>query len=95
MSEYIDRHRAVEALRSFLNRNPFACHPRDEFINQGVHHAWSIIERMPTADVAEIRRGHWSDISGQACLCSVCGRPQNYKQARGWRYCPHCGAVME
>lgn len=40
------------------------------------------------------KQGHWSDISGQACVCSACGRPQNYKQAKGWRYCPHCGAVM-
>ena len=41
------------------------------------------------------KRGTWSDISGQACLCSVCGRPQNYKQAMGWKYCPCCGAKMQ
>lgn len=41
------------------------------------------------------KAGTWRDISGQACLCSVCGKPQNYKQAKGWRYCPMCGAVME
>lgn len=43
---------------------------------------------------AEVHRGRWSDISGQACICSFCGRPQNYKQAKGWRYCPMCGAIM-
>lgn len=53
------------------------------------------IKSRPAADVSEIRCGNWSDISGQAVLCSVCGMPKNAKQARGWRYCPHCGAVME
>lgn len=53
------------------------------------------IKAIQPAYFVEVRRGKWSDISGQAVLCSVCGKPQNEKQARCWRYCPHCGAVME
>lgn len=63
--------------------------------NQKVLSVRGAIRQVPFADVTEIKRGKWSDISEQACLCSNCGKPQNYKQAMGWRYCPHCGAVME
>lgn len=92
MSEYINRQKAVELIRSLEKKEAF--HPADCHKNAGIIRAEYAICRMPAADVAEIRRGRWSDISGQACLCSVCGRPQNYKQAKGWRYCPMCGAIM-
>lgn len=53
------------------------------------------IEWFDCVSVPDLKSGKWSDISGQACLCSVCGRPQNYKQAMGWKYCPCCGAKMQ
>lgn len=53
--------------------------------------AYDQIKDMPSAQ----KNGRWRDISGQAVLCSVCGRAQNYKQTKGWRYCPHCGSRNE
>ena len=41
------------------------------------------------------KSGHWRDISGQATLCSCCGRESNAKQAKTWSYCPYCWAKME
>lgn len=41
------------------------------------------------------RTGRWSQVSGQATLCSCCGRASNAKQAKTWNYCPYCGAKME
>lgn len=50
-----------------------------------------IIEALPPAQQA----AHWSTVSGQAALCSCCGRASNAKQAIQFAYCPYCGAKME
>ena len=42
-----------------------------------------------------LKHGEWRDISGQAVLCSCCGRASNAKQAKTFSYCPYCGARME
>ena len=62
------------------------------------------LDRTPTADVAEVRRGAWvkkdvtemlyGDIpyeSKKAPHCSVC----NYMSFIRYRYCPECGAKMD
>lgn len=41
------------------------------------------------------KKASWSQVSGQATLCSCCGRASNAKQARNWSYCPYCGTKME
>ena len=59
------------------------------------------LEEMPTADVAEVKRGRWVETriwGGRNYKCSVCdfdftvdlcmGRPM-------WHYCPNCGAKMD
>lgn len=58
------------------------------------------IERIPTADVQEIKHGHWigQPISGYAdCRCSVCGAVCHVHACAGiptQRYCYRCGAKM-
>lgn len=52
-----------------------------------------IIEALPPAQ--QEQTGRWSQVSGQATLCSCCGRASNAKQARNWSYCPYCGKKME
>ena len=58
------------------------------------------IERLPAADVAPVRHGHWikdeffSDEVNNGEKCSQCG------ELIGWfgnlpKYCPGCGALMD
>ena len=58
------------------------------------------IDKMPTADVAEVRHGHWSkemyecvDAFGDrhiGYLCSSCKQVANIMN-----YCGNCGAIMD
>ena len=58
------------------------------------------IGKIPSADVQEIKHGHWigQPISGYAdCKCSVCGAICNVHANVGiptQRYCSNCGARM-
>ena len=65
---------------------------------------WSIKE-APTADVREVKRGHWkkSQFSGRSgfysvrdVICSECGIYSTFLQheIRPDYYCPNCGAEM-
>ena len=75
---------AVEDL--IMETDPWWCEGMTRAILEGV-------KRLPPAQ--QERKGKWSQVSGQATLCSCCGMASNAKQARNWRYCPHCGAEME
>lgn len=67
------------------------------------------IEKLPAADVAPVRRGHWkSKVNPQWRAhshdeCSVCGwwntrnamcYDGNHKPGHSLNYCPNCGAKM-
>ena len=52
-----------------------------------------VLEQLPSAQ--QEQTGRWSQVSGQATLCSCCGRASNAKQARNYSYCPYCGTKME
>lgn len=55
------------------------------------------IDTIPSADVVEVRHGHWDfyglidDIYGHGASCSVCGE---YSEDNGY-YCSCCGAKMD
>lgn len=63
------------------------------------------IEYVPTADVVEVRHGHWEDRPNPQWKaydirhCSKCGWniPKNNlrKKDLNWNYCPECGAKMD
>lgn len=53
---------------------------------------------IPTADVQEVRHGHWvrevteiEDTYYFKAFCSVCNRRAVVK----YKFCPHCGAKMD
>ena len=58
------------------------------------------IERVPAADVAEVKHGEWKlcyedwrkQIAGDEC--SVCGFQHFGVSISHYHYCPHCGARM-
>ena len=54
------------------------------------------IERMPTADVREVRHGEWIEDFNDV-ICTVC---REYFDMFGndtdrFKYCPNCGAKMD
>lgn len=62
-----------------------------------------IINEQPTADVQEVKRGHWIPERGpdegnriQCYHCSVCDDDFHYIGAFiATKYCPNCGARMD
>ena len=60
------------------------------------------INEAPTADVVEVRHGHWIDKSRNInglhdprFDCSVCGHIFWFQGAETFNYCPACGAKMD
>lgn len=60
------------------------------------------IKEAPTADVVEVRHGHWIDKSRNInglhdprFDCSVCGHIFWFQGAETFNYCPACGAKMD
>ena len=61
------------------------------------------IDNLPTADVTEIRRGHWviyyKNVFGYGYKCSLCGNLAD-EDNKGYHailtnYCSKCGAKMD
>lgn len=51
------------------------------------------LNKLPSADVAEVRHGRWIHLS-KGDLCSECGfHTGRYESGRN--YCPSCGARMD
>lgn len=53
------------------------------------------IDRIPAADVQEVRHGKWEEIRDaygqlEGWMCKECGREMKAKE----NYCPNCGAKM-
>lgn len=65
----------------------------------------SEIEYTPTADVQEVRHGHWitkglDNFRKIECKCSECGyigisNYDSYDDPYDFNYCPNCGAKMD
>lgn len=73
------------------------------YINGDVTVSKDLVEKIPTADVQEVRHAKWiycghHEFHGHVFECSVCGRYlfANSKEDVYWEYpyC-HCGAKME
>lgn len=100
MKEYIERadvHELVKGLPKYQmfnydrTKSLFGINPDD--VDFGV-------DKMPTADVVEVRHGRWMDAeSDDGCTvwhCSACSCP--VKTIGGYpiyRHCPMCGARMD
>lgn len=91
MARYIDADKAIDALTGWDTD------PTDEEIK------WTI-DKIPTADVAEVKHGKWECVneSENVWMCTGAdgcggeillleGTPHDYE----WNYCPNCGAKMD
>lgn len=105
MPRYIDADALAKKLSDFVrpsNNSDFAKVPR-------WNDAVAIIESMPAADVAPVRRGKWIphreesreyigtvlvSVRYDYWFCDACG----YRVKNGqpmYNFCPHCGAKMD
>ena len=87
MPEYIEREAIKAAVRKRLNNSLII--------------GWliSIINEVPTANVAPVVHGEWvvcGDGDNVPWMCSHCGKTtaHKYKVMYG-KYCPNCGAKMD
>ena len=76
--EYIDRDCVLRSL-AVLIQLPFT----------GLDDAWEVVQKTPTADVAEVRHGRWISHEGYE-ECNRCGTKAIFQH----KYCPNCGADM-
>lgn len=98
--EYIEREAAKARLRMWITDcvldgdNETADRFRD---------CIDLLDSIPTADVAPVRRGSWKEwwpgiaeiMTGEEMLyrCSACDA--KYADIDGYKYCPYCGAKMD
>ena len=108
MPRYID----ADKILSHLNDEIEACGDPDgnnEPITYGTMlgllSAKAFIETAETADVQEVRHGHWieKNLDGfrkVECSCSMCGwsgveNYDSYVDIHDFEFCPYCGAKMD
>lgn len=58
------------------------------------------VDKIPTADVVEVRRGRWekhpqSNEDDPVYTCSLCKLNVSGFEKRWIKYCPNCGALMQ
>lgn len=53
-----------------------------------------LVKSAPTADVQEVRHGHWERTKDGAARCTACGRKMN-PYLYGYLHCAMCGAIMD
>jgi hypothetical protein len=88
MSRYIDADK-IEYTERYVGMDEFAGWQTIAFKSD--------IDKIPTADVVEVRHGTWyhgNDGGAIYAKCSACGRKMNYS-CYGYAYCCLCGARMD
>ena len=91
MSEYIERERTVELLRSLGNRE----YRKEKGTIQDEIKMISYPEYTPAADVAPVVHGRWVEYQIPPIVCcSNCDWATDVKE-KNFQYCPNCGAKMD
>lgn len=87
MAEYIERDAAIDAImKVYVRTAGYKARER-------VFEAEEAVRRLPVADVAPVRRGHWIKYDDWE-MCSECGGGHEWIGS-GAAYCDECGAEME
>ena len=107
MARYIDADKII----SHLNDEIEACGDCDVYFQPvvygtylGLTYARSVVETAETADVKEVRHGHWitkylDNFRKIECKCSECGyigisNYDSYDDPYDFNYCPNCSAKL-
>ena len=100
MNRYIDADKLYELIRT----NDYRLATKNGSIDYGMFTVGikQAIDKMPTADVKEVKHGQWNTVLDESILehynndvdifaCSICG----IKSKRPTVFCPSCGARMD
>lgn len=106
MSRYIDADKLVEQMLKRYQALVDEYGDYDHYTT-GYDDAIDEIEVFPTADVVEVRHGHWKNENQRPktskFICSVCGglayyvqpnRDMTHRKHCPYKHCPNCGAKM-
>ena len=88
--EYIEREAMVEIITMLKSEIDGKCMMDDEALLY-------FIKKMPAADVAPVKHGHWVKEKPDVLIywhCSVC-KNCYYLEEPNANYCPNCGAKMD
>lgn len=105
MKEYIERAAIHELVKRIPKYEMFNYDRTEALLGINPDDVDFGVDKIPAADVVEVRRGKWLDedfpdkpatVHGMA-ICSVCGE-LSHKAEHGYNilsnYCPNCGAKM-
>lgn len=92
MAEYIERETVMKIIDDYgcTHGGTLGSH------SGAVDVVGSAIYKLPAADVAPVKHGHWEEIRDaygqlEGWMCKKCGREMKAKE----NYCPNCGAKMD
>ena len=98
MPRYID----ADKILSHLNDEIEACGDCDVYSQPvvygtrlGLEYSKSLVETAETADVQEVRHGHWIFRGDYTSTCSCCNNDVDVDHKKEPKYCPDCGAKMD
>lgn len=102
MSRYIDSDKIEEVIRNDVPLKYFMTSSYNVAIKNGLKIAEFFNDKIPTADVKEVKHGQWNIVLDESILehynndvdifaCSICG----IKSKRPTIFCPSCGARMD
>ena len=102
MSRYIDADKIEEVIRNYVPLKYFMASSYSRAIKNGLKIAEILNDKIPTADVKEVKHGQWNTVLDESILehynndvdifaCSICG----IKSKRPAIFCPSCGARMD
>lgn len=88
MSRYIDADILISYIRDVGLLGDGYSHDERE------NNVCDMIEYIKTADVQEVKHGHWERTKDGAARCTACGRKMN-PYLYGYLHCAMCGAIMD
>ena len=93
MSRYIDAKELRKAYRDWFDTYDWH-HNGKDYEKTTISRAVRILDEQPTADVVEVKHGHWIINDNGTYSCSVCQSWIPNEQHYYANYCLHCGADM-
>lgn len=98
MAEYIERETLFEEIRKeFRPYWQIPCDYEDRVTQKMVTKMRGLIDKLPSADVVEVRHGRWVEEGCGLLVCSKCNFEYDHSGMpfEGLYYCPKCGAKMD
>lgn len=95
MAEYIEREALLKEMYGLHTIPVYIGHVTDEDIM--FENMVDVVREQPTADVQEVKHGHWEEVQGQCFRCSEChhGAIVNiFNEFVLTKHCHNCGAKM-